>query len=98
VTLLLGNGRITHARNNRRAVFPVWSVLGLHKLSGVKRVLLRSVERSGVSRLLLQFSLCEPLLLEADGGYTGIVREPRVRGTPTVGSRYEAMSGKDTAD
>jgi hypothetical protein len=47
---------------------------------------------------LLQFSRCELLWLEADGWGTGIVREPRVRGTSAVGSRYQATAREDTAD
>jgi hypothetical protein len=37
------------------------------------------------------------LLLEAASWGKGVVREPRVSGTSTVGSRYQAMT-EDTAD
>jgi hypothetical protein len=37
-------------------------------------------------------------LLEALSGGMGIVREPRVRGTSAVGSRYWTTTGEDTAD
>jgi hypothetical protein len=49
-------------------------------------------------RGLLQDSRCEPLLSEAGTWGTGIVREPRVRGTSAVGSRYQATTCEDTAD
>jgi hypothetical protein len=56
---------------------------------------------SGVSEWVrgpLGFSRCELLLLEAASWGTGTVREPRGRGTSTVGSRYQATTGEDTAD
>jgi hypothetical protein len=46
----------------------------------------------------LRFSLCEPLLFEAGSSGTGIVREPRVNGTPAIGGRYQATTNQDTAD
>jgi hypothetical protein len=49
-------------------------------------------------RGLLRFSPCELLLLEAGSWGTRIVREPRVRGTSAVRSRYQATTGEDTAD
>jgi hypothetical protein len=39
---------------------------------------------------LLGFSYCEPLLLEAGSCGTGMVREPKGRGTSAVGKRYQA--------
>jgi hypothetical protein len=45
----------------------------------------------------LQFSRCELLLLEAGSRGTGIVQEPRVRGTSAFGSRYQATTGEETA-
>jgi hypothetical protein len=48
-------------------------------------------------RGLLQFSPYELLLLEAGSLDTGIVREPRVRGTSAVGSRYRTTTGEETA-
>jgi hypothetical protein len=49
-------------------------------------------------RGLLRSSPCEPLLLEAGSWGTGIVREPRVRGTSAVECRYQITTGEDTAD
>jgi hypothetical protein len=49
-------------------------------------------------RGLLQFSCCEPLLLDGGSWGTGIFREPRVRGTSTTESHYQATTGEDTAD
>jgi hypothetical protein len=46
----------------------------------------------------LQLSLCELLLLEAVSRGTGIVREPRERGTSAVGSLYQATTGEDTEE
>jgi hypothetical protein len=43
----------------------------------------------------LQFSRCELLLLEAGSWGTGIVREPKVRGTAAAGSRYQATDNRD---
>jgi hypothetical protein len=43
----------------------------------------------------LQFSRCELLLLEAGSRDTVIVREPTVRGTFAVGSRYQATASGD---
>jgi hypothetical protein len=40
----------------------------------------------------------ELLLLEAGNPGTGIIREPRVRGTSSVGSHYQVTTGKDTTD
>jgi hypothetical protein len=46
----------------------------------------------------LQFRPSELLLLEAGSRGTGIVREPSVRGTSAVESRYQALtSGEDTS-
>jgi hypothetical protein len=42
----------------------------------------------------LQFSRCEPLLLEAGSCVTGIVREPRVRRTSALGNRYQATTSE----
>jgi hypothetical protein len=53
---------------------------------------------SDLVRGLLQSSPCAPLLLEAGSWGTEIVRESRVRGTSAVESRYQATTGKDTAD
>jgi hypothetical protein len=47
---------------------------------------------------LLQFGRCELLLWEAGSWGTEIAREPRVRGTSAVGSRYQITTGEDTAD
>jgi hypothetical protein len=49
-------------------------------------------------RGLLRFSPCELLLLEAGSWGTGIVREPRGRGTSAVGSRYRASAKEDWED
>jgi hypothetical protein len=49
-------------------------------------------------RELLWFSPCELLLLEVGTRSSEIVREPRVRGTSAVGSRYQRTTGEDTAD
>jgi hypothetical protein len=46
----------------------------------------------------LQFSRCELFLLEAGRRSTGIIREPRVRGTSAVGSRYQVTIGEERAD
>jgi hypothetical protein len=43
----------------------------------------------------LQFSNCEPLLLEAGNWGTGLVREPRIRGTFAVWCRYQATASGD---
>jgi hypothetical protein len=45
----------------------------------------------------VQFSHCELLLLDAGSCGMGLVREPIVRVTYTVGSRYQATT-EDTAD
>jgi hypothetical protein len=47
-------------------------------------------------RELLQYNRCELLLWEADSWATGIVREPRGRGTSSVGSRYQATTSEDS--
>jgi hypothetical protein len=47
-------------------------------------------------RGLLRCSRYEPLLLEAGSCGTRIVREPRVRRTSAVGSRYRATTGEDS--
>jgi hypothetical protein len=46
----------------------------------------------------LQFSRYEQLLLQSGSWGTGIVLEPRVKGTSTVGNRYQATTGEGTAD
>jgi hypothetical protein len=60
----------------------------------------REVKSWLVSELVreLQFSRCEMLLVETGSGVTGIVREPRVRGTSAVGSRYRTTTGEDTTN
>jgi hypothetical protein len=40
----------------------------------------------------LQFSRCELLLLETGSRCTGIIREPRVRGSSAVISSYQATA------
>jgi hypothetical protein len=42
------------------------------------------------------FSRCELLLSEAGSCGTGIVREPKVRETSVIGSRYQAKNGEDS--
>jgi hypothetical protein len=86
------------ARNNvcskRGTVFSVRSVPRPYKQvewSGVKRVGWLAV------RGLLRFSPCEPVLLEAGSCGTRIVREPRLRGTSAIESRYQATAGENTA-
>jgi hypothetical protein len=49
-------------------------------------------------RGLLQFSTCQLLLLDACRRGTGIIREPRLRGSSAVESRYQTTTGEDTAD
>jgi hypothetical protein len=63
------------------------------------------VECSGVSwlvsewvRRLLLSTPSERLLLEDGSRGTGIVWEPRIRGTSAVGSSYQTTIGEDTAD
>jgi hypothetical protein len=46
----------------------------------------------------LKFSHRELLLSEAGTGGTGLFREARVREKSAVGSRYQAITGEDTAD
>jgi hypothetical protein len=46
----------------------------------------------------LQFTRCMLLLLEASSCGTGIVREPTIRGTSVVGSRYQTTTGDHTVD
>jgi hypothetical protein len=77
-----------------RSVCPLWGyMIRWTKFSGVSEC--SAVEYSGVELLeqsvrgLLQLSHCELLLLEAGSWGTGTVREPRVRGTSAVGSRYQ---------
>jgi hypothetical protein len=53
------------------------------------------VGESELVRKLLWFSTCESLLLETGSGGTGMVWKPRVRGTPTVGSRYQGEATED---
>jgi hypothetical protein len=65
-----------------------------------------AVQCSGMDRVgwwewvigVLQFSPCQLLLLEAGSWGTGIVREPRVRGTSSLGSRYQTTTGEGAAD
>jgi hypothetical protein len=47
---------------------------------------------------LLRLSSCDPLLWAAGSWGTGIVREPRGRGTSAVGSRHAAATGEDTTN
>jgi hypothetical protein len=42
--------------------------------------------------------LCKLLLWVAGSWGTGTVREPRWRGTPGIGSRYQTTTGEDTTD
>jgi hypothetical protein len=42
-----------------------------------------------VIRELLQVSCCESMLLDAGSWGTSTVREPRIRGSSAVGSRYQ---------
>jgi hypothetical protein len=78
-----------------RKVFSMLSVPRYFKQdSGASSVEWSEVSWWGV-RELLQFSHCELLLLEADSWGTGLVREPRVRGTSVVGSRYQTTTGED---
>jgi hypothetical protein len=53
---------------------------------------------SELSTGLLRCNPCVPLLLGASSWGTGIVREPGVRGTSAVGSRYKTTTGEDIAD
>jgi hypothetical protein len=92
--LLLGSGQHSRMEVLLEVVFPLWPAQRLYHVTdqgGVKWVGWWAV------RGLLQFSYCEPLLLEAGSWGTGIVWEPRVRGTSTVESHYWAMTGEDTA-
>jgi hypothetical protein len=49
-------------------------------------------------RRLLQFGRCELLLLGANSWGTGIVREPTVRRTSAVVTRYQVTTAEDTED
>jgi hypothetical protein len=90
-----------------QAVFSVDPVRGYitrpSKFSSVSEC--SAVEYSGMKwvgwwavRVLLQFSRCELLLLEVGSWGTGTVREHWGKGTPAVGSCYQATTGEDTAD
>jgi hypothetical protein len=57
-----------------------------------------SEELVGKIVIELQFSRGELLLLEAESWDTVILRQPRVRGTFAVRSRYQATIGEYTAD
>jgi hypothetical protein len=86
------------------AAFSMWSAPRLYDSTDrVQFSEFRAAEHSGVkwigwwaARGLLQFSRCEPLLLEAGSWGMGIVREPRVRGMSVVVSRYQTTTGEDT--
>jgi hypothetical protein len=46
----------------------------------------------------LHVSHFQLLLLEVASWGMGIIPEPRVKGTSSIDSRYQATAGKDTAD
>jgi hypothetical protein len=112
IDLLLGNkcktnNETTTAARQRTMCNSESTTPRLYDLTGsiqlVSAVQLSTVEwselvSSQLVRGLLQFGRCELLLLEDGSWGTGIVREPRVRGTSAVGSRYQATTGEDTAD
>jgi hypothetical protein len=96
---LLGSGPRT---TMELLLFPV---VRLEAISRYRSSSISAVERSGASWLVsewvrgrLRFSPYEPLLWEAGSWGTGIVRLPRVRGTSSVESHYQAPAAEDTAD
>jgi hypothetical protein len=91
------------------AVFTLWvrsEAIWLDRPSSVQLVSAVHLSTAELSELVgeqwvrgqLQLSRCELLLLEAGRWGTGIVREPGVKWTSAVISRYQATTGEDTAD
>jgi hypothetical protein len=101
---LLRNGQKIYTRNNRRAVFSVWSVPSLLNVQSV----LNRVELSWADFSWVQWSevvgewvsrrnAAVQFLWVTAVRSTGTVPEPRVRGTSAVRSRYQT-TGEYRAD
>jgi hypothetical protein len=96
--LLLGNSPEETMEVLLEAVISMWFASRLYHATNRVQLVQLSWLVSEWVRGPLQFSPCEPLLLEAGSWGTGIIRESRVSGTSAVGSRYQTTTGEKTAD